>query len=155
MKTITIYLRRSKKIGSRVICLATGEPYSHIGVELGGFMYHSVSSGCRKEAVVNFTNQNEVYSKTFPVLEREYAAMIERAETKLSTKYDMLGVIAFGLMLILRRVGIIKKIADVNPKWLMCSEYAEWILWGKVKTITPMEVLSAYENQVRLDTKAK
>ena len=35
MRVISINLRKNDKIGSRVIRFATGEEFSHIGVQLG------------------------------------------------------------------------------------------------------------------------
>lgn len=142
-----ILLRRSDKIGSKVIRTFTGEAASHIGVSFDGkHVYHSDVNGCRTELIEKFCKGSEVHTRHYAV---PAAAMRMRANEKLGTKYDLLGVVGFGIFLILKFFGIKAKVPLMNPKWMMCSEYAEYILLGTKNTLTPLEVVTAYENSIR------
>lgn len=152
MKTITVYLRKSGKIGSRIICLATGEAYSHIGVRLGDSnVFHSDGHGCHLSTFKDFSAGSTVLSKRFIIDADDLDAARARAIEKLGTAYDFLGVVGFGICLILKRLGIRFKIPLMNPRWMMCSEYVEYILLNKNETRTPAEVLGEInENSLSL-----
>lgn len=142
-----IVLRRSNKIGSRVIRFFTSEPASHIGVSFDGkTVYHSDSKGCRAESLEDFCKGSETLVRHYAV---PMAAMRMRANEKLGTKYDFLGVVGFGLLLLLKLCGFKAKIPLINPRWMMCSEYAEYILMGTKNTLTPIEVVKVYEGSLR------
>jgi hypothetical protein len=150
MRIITICVRNSDKIGSKTIRFATGEEFSHIGVQLGDDkIYHSDIHGCRVCPITEFVEGNNVRSFYFRVEDQQFADMKTRAAAKLGTKYDVLGLIGFGVLLLLKRIGIRVKVPMMNPKWMFCSEYAEYILTGRHSTMTPVEVLEEYrENKV-------
>jgi hypothetical protein len=132
-----ILLRRNEKIGSRIIRWATGEPASHVGVSFDGAMvYHSDQGGCRAEPIEDFCRGSVYHIEEIP--EPRFARW--RAREKIGTKYDTLGVIGFGIFLILRKFGIKSRIPLMNPRWFYCSEYVEYILFGTYSTMTPMQV---------------
>lgn len=142
-----IILRRSNKIGSRVIRFFTSEPASHVGVSFDGKnVYHSDAKGCRLEPIEQFCKDSETLSRHYAV---PTAAMRMRANEKLGTKYDFLGVIGFGLFLMLKFVGIKAKVPLMNPRWMFCSEYAEYILMGTKNSLMPVEVVTVYESTLR------
>lgn len=150
MRVISISLRKNDKIGSRIIRFATGEEFSHIGVQLGDDkIFQSDAHGCRVTLIDEFVDGNVVRAFYFKVSEEDFKQMRVRAISKLGYNYDFLGVIGFGLLLLAKKVGIKVKIPLMNPRWMMCSEYAEWILTGKQTTLTPGQVLEQFrENQV-------
>jgi hypothetical protein len=142
-----IILRRSNKLGSRIIRLFTREAASHIGVSFDGVnVYHSDVSGCRVETIEQFSKDNVTLVRHYAV---PTAVMWMRANEKLGTKYDMLGIIGFGLYLMLKMVGIRTKVPLMNPRWMFCSEYAEYILLGSYNSHTPVEVVTKYESTLR------
>lgn len=145
-----IVLRRSGKIGSKVIRFFTRETWSHIGVSFDGkSVFHSDSKGCRLESLEGFSKDSEVLVIDYRV---STAQMHQRAVEKVGSSYDFLGVIGFGLILAIKWAGIKTKMPLMNPKWMFCSEYAEYILFGECLTRTPGEVWlkmeKSYENQV-------
>ena len=142
-----ILLRRSSKLGSKVIRAFTNEPASHIGVSFDGVtVYHSDAKGCRSEPIEQFYKDSEVFVRHYAV---PTAAMKMRALEKLGSKYDFLGLVGFGLFLLMKKLGIRARVPLMNPKWMLCSEYAEYILLGTHNTLTPVEVMSKYENSIR------
>jgi hypothetical protein len=142
-----ILLRRSDKWGSCIIRWATREPASHIGVSFDGInVYHSDFKGCRVEKIEDFYKDSEVFVRHYAT---PVASMKMRALEKLGSKYDFLGILGFALFLLFKFLGIRAKVPLMNPKWMLCSEYAEYILLGTYSTATPVEVMSKYENSIR------
>ena len=146
MRIIAVNLRKSQKIGSRLIRFATGEEFSHIGIQLGDDkIYHSDSHGCRMTSIDDFVNGSTARTFYFKVSNEAFKEMQMRAIEKLGNKYDFLGVIGFGVLLLLKRLGIRVKVPLMNPRWLICSEYAEYILMGTLTTSTPCEIVTKWE----------
>lgn len=140
---ISLCVRRSHLLGSQLIRWGTKETFSHIGVSLdnANTVYHSDSKGCRVESAWDFAvNSHAEVAYSFKVTTEEYISMLWRAKSKLGAKYDFLGVLGFGVFLLLSRFGLSFR-PIFNPKWLFCSEYAEYIIFGTNTTLTPMQVV--------------
>ena len=142
MKTIVVWQHASKKIGSRLIRWATGEKYSHIGVQLNDSgIYHSDVKGCHVSSIEEFCNKSEYLYTVKAVSEEEHDQMLDRAKNRLGDPYDFLGAIGLGLLIILaRRIHRKIKPPMLNPRWLFCSEYSEYIIWGTQTELTPGQV---------------
>jgi hypothetical protein len=142
MKTIVIWQHSNSKIGSRLIRWATGEKYSHIGVQLNtDGIYHSDVKGCHITSIEEFSKKCNYEYTTKDVSDEEYEDMLSRANSRLGDPYDFLGALGLGLLVILARRLFVKiKIPVLNPKWLFCSEYSEYIIWGTQTELTPGQV---------------
>lgn len=141
---VFLVVRKSHKTGSQVIRWATNEPFSHIGVSFDNCdtVYHSDSRGCRLESAWDFAVNSHAEVSTFftPSFE-EFTGMMWRARSKVGSKYDFLGVLGFGALLLLKKIGIKSKMPVFNPSWMFCSEYSEYIIFGTNTTLTPMQVV--------------
>jgi hypothetical protein len=132
--------KRPRNLFSWIVCALTGKPFSHVAVEVYGFVFEAVLGGCRVRPEAAFWEHNElVLSIPLP---RPPLAGHTRAWEKIGKAYDIPALFWFLLVLLCRRVGIKLPALKINPKWLLCSEYAWYIMTGEIKTVTPDEVAS-------------
>lgn len=154
---VIIALRRSNKIGSRLIRWCTGEDWSHIGLTFDEqTVYHSDASGCKKETAEDYFKGSEVSWVRLPLTRADFTSAQWRAEAavKRRTKYDLLGVVGFGLILLLnKRLGIPLPRPIFNPKWMFCSEFVEYVMFNQNTTLTPHEVYDKCVNTFQVPNK--
>jgi hypothetical protein len=139
---LRIHLRITDTVMSRFMAWCMGERYSHIGIELReGLIFHSDKHGCHISTTKEFYEHTKAgLMIPLPCTWLDHTVMLERAIGAIDTRYDFLGVLGFGVFLLLRKVGLALPVPLMNPSWLMCSEYAEFILHGTKTTQTPVEV---------------
>ena len=133
-----VIFRKSDKLGSRLIRWGTQESWSHVGVIFDSRVYHSDSKGCHFSTLEEFSHDAETFFLPREISDEQKA----RAYEALGQKYDWPALVWFAVLFLLRRILIRLPEYTINPKWKVCSEYATWILWGKVETHTPGEILS-------------
>jgi hypothetical protein len=140
-----VIFTRANTFSSKVTRFFTKEKWSHVGVLLGGKVYHStMGPGCHVSSLTEFVRGTEALSFTFvPTYPGKAPGSIsieeERAIEQLGVDYD---------------IGLLPEIAthtrdaeDFGDKSkalqrLVCSEYAEYILFGTAHSLTPGELLA-------------
>ena len=133
-----LMFRRNKKIGSRLIQWATQYRWSHVGVLCeDGYVYHSDASGAHKVTLEEFQKDSEI---DFMTLLGDANQMLARAQSRVGSKYDFPALFWFGLVLLLKRFSIKLPKLVINPRWIVCSEYAEYIVFGTTETLLPQEL---------------
>jgi hypothetical protein len=105
-----------------------------------GFVYHADSKGAHKDTLEKFCHGAEAGSYSIPN-DGNYKAMLERAQSKVGAKYDFPAILWFGFTLLMKTFSIIVPKIVVNPKWTVCSEYANYIIFGNTETILPEELV--------------
>lgn len=149
MCAVRIWQRKSNKLGSRLICSVTKEKFSHIGIEIDEVIYHSNSKGCHKSSIEEFGHKSETYSFELNISDYMANHMLERAISRLGDKYDFLGVLGLGLLIIFFH-KLLRKIKPpvMNPKWMFCSEYSEYIILGTQSSLTPGQVADMAKSEL-------
>jgi hypothetical protein len=133
-----LMFRRNKKIGSRLIQWATQYHWSHVGVLCkDGLIYHSDSSGAHSATTEEFSKDSEI---DFMPIIGDDDEMLARAQSRLGDKYDFPALLWFALVLFLKKISIKIPRLVINPKWIVCSEYAEFIVFGTASTSLPEEL---------------
>jgi len=133
-----VVFRRSRKLGSRLIRWGTQEAWSHCGVIIDNEAYHSDSRGCHVSTVEEFCLGSETFFLAVAITKEQK----DRAIKAIGYQYDWAAIVWFAIVLLLKRIAIILPTTTVNSKWLVCSEYASYIFWGKGQTVTPGEFLN-------------
>jgi hypothetical protein len=133
-----LFTKRTRNPFSWAVRKLTDKPYSHVAVEIDGLVYEAVLGGCRVRTKAVFMGHNELMLSIPVALPIQACGM--RAWEKVGKAYDIPALFWFLLFLLCRRVGIKLPALKINPKWLICSEYAWYILTGELKTVVPAEV---------------
>jgi hypothetical protein len=136
-----IITRKSQKIVSKLIRWCTEEEWSHIGILIGGNVYHSDFFGVSCIPVNEFTKHNDYKAFNVRSTTQQNAVILERCKEKMGRSYDFPAIIMFFVYFLLKKMGIRFHMPMINPRWLICSEFIAYVIWGKAETITPGEVL--------------
>ena len=136
---MNIIFRKSNKLGSKIIRLFTKEEWSHVGVSFDeNEVYHADSKGVHKITLEEFCKDSE-----FLIIDKIHnEEMINRANSKLGSKYDFGAILWLAIYLPLFRIGIKLPKTTINPKWFLCSEFVEYVIYGTITTSTPGELLN-------------
>lgn len=142
-----LIVRKSNGIISRCIRWLTGEEWSHIGYLSGGQVYHSDFYGVSKIPTKEFVKNATFKTYTIKTTVKQNEEMLDRAQLKLreGTNYDFPALFAFLFVFLLKKIGIRVKMPEINPRWMVCSEFMAYVIWDDPITLTPGQVLEKLE----------
>ena len=134
-----LFTYRTYNVFSAAVRVLTGQRYSHVAVELAdGRIYESVGTGCRAVSRQEFFQKNEIVEV---VVLPEPAFAANRARAFLGRAYDIPAILWFLFVCLVERLTS-KRLPrlTLNPRWLICSEYAWYILYAELATVTPADL---------------
>lgn len=139
-----VHFRKRPDLFSRLICWATGEEYSHCGVQLGSVeLIHESTflGGCSVVSKEEFL-KHPCESFSIEIFNAQYEN-INRALALKGNRYDVPNILFLALMMLLKRVGIKIDYRSlvINPSLFICSEYVNYVVFGDKTVITPGELL--------------
>lgn len=130
-----VYFTYKLSVFSLLVRFLTKQEYSHVAIYIDGYVYDATIKGCQKQRLANFLKNNYVV-EAIRLPQGDHSQQLQRAISKLGTAYDVPAILWFLLFLLGARLPRL----TINPRWLICSEYAWYILTGETKTVTPQEV---------------
>jgi hypothetical protein len=125
---------RSQKIGSKLICWATSETFSHVALELSsGFIIHSTRQGVNIQWAKHFREEHEVVIEAqFMGFMGEPRGLIEQLMEAVGRPYDFLLFLAMSL----QRLDI--PVPNWNrPNAFLCTELIAQYIMGSKDKLTP------------------
>lgn len=129
--SLQLYFTKSNKIGSKIIRWVTGEPCSHVAIQINDyFVAHMTLGGFRIEHIEQFSEHLTIVSRI--ALDYPHEILMQQLGAYRSPGYDFKAILWLGCALLMRRLTgyrfNIKRNPWQDPHRFDCTEFATWLL---------------------------